>query len=179
MQRSLSSSERSASLAAGGYTAEDFSFADAPRPFKNPYFQRTAATGKRTKSLKQIMILERERVDALLEAKKASVLHTVPEEPSEATPNAPPNEGVVPAPETERKLQQAFQQVVSFASVDAPPSLMPQKRYCDITGLEAKYQDPRSTLRYHNPEIYDILRTFQPAVIQAYLAVRGQGVVLR
>lgn len=151
------------------YTAEDFSFADAPRPFKNPYFQRTAATGKRTKSLKQIMILERERVDALLEAKKASVLHTVPEEPSEATPNAPPNEGVVPAPETERKLQQAFQQVVScqspylsvlswrkraligltppaprfrsnatVASVDAPPSLMPQKRYCDITGLEVR-----------------------------------------
>lgn len=45
--------------------------------------------------------------------------------------------------------------------------------------LQAKYTDPKSTLRYHNPEVYDILRTFQPAVIQAYLAVRGQGVVLR
>ncbi|GAA6008688.1 Ies6p [Rhodotorula paludigena] len=82
-------------------------------------------------------------------------------------------------PETERRLQEAFQQVISYSSVEAPPSLMPQKRYCDITGLEAKYTDPKSTLRYHNPEVYDILRTFQPAVIQAYLAVRGQGVVLR
>jgi INO80 complex subunit C len=44
---------------------------------------------------------------------------------------------------------------------------------------QAKYQDPRSTLRYHNAEVYEVLRTFQPAVIQAYLAVRGQGVVLR
>lgn len=81
--------------------------------------------------------------------------------------------------------------------------MLPQKRYCDITGLEvsplphlveflfcpdeteapprgqAKYQDPRSTLRYHNAKVYEVLRTFQPAVIQAYLAVRGQGVVLR
>lgn len=109
------------------------------------------------------------------------------------------------------------------ASVEAPPSLLPQKRYCDVTGLEvrsffvpprfprkltssipllpplltasyfvfpparlfmlllakqAKYLDPKSTLRYHNPEIYEALKKFQPAVIQAYLAVRGMGVVL-
>ena len=44
---------------------------------------------------------------------------------------------------------------------------------------QAKYVDPKSTLRYHNPEIYEVVKGFQPAVIQAYLAVRGQGVVLR
>ncbi|KWU41932.1 hypothetical protein RHOSPDRAFT_22040, partial [Rhodotorula sp. JG-1b] len=145
-------------------TAEELSFADAPRPFKNPYYlNRTTAGpggggGKRTKALKQIMALERERVDQLLEAKKQQVTG---------------------GHDAEARLQQAFHQVVSFASVEAPPSLLPQKRYCDITGLEAKYQDPRSTLRYHNAEVYEVLRTFQPAVIQAYLAVRGQGVVLR
>ncbi|GAA5983722.1 hypothetical protein JCM10908_000395 [Rhodotorula pacifica] len=170
--RSLSSSGRSSpsivgtSSSSSGLLAEDLSFADAPRPFKSPYYsQRIASvTGKRTKALKQIMTLERERVDALLEAKKAQVLA---------------NESESASLDTEAKLQRAFQEVVSFASVEAPPSLMPQKRYCDITGLEAKYQDPRSTLRYHNPEVYEVLRTFQPAVIQAYLAVRGQGVVLR
>ena len=57
----------------------------------------------------------------------------------------------------------------SSRSLD-PPSRPPS---------QAKYTDPKSTLRYHNPEVYDVLRTFQPAVIQAYLAVRGQGVVLR
>lgn len=74
-------------------------------------------------------------------------------------------------PETERRLQEAFQQVISCAcalpeldgcrlyggrpaltasahsacadsSVEAPPSLMPQKRYCDITGLEVRSLQP-------------------------------------
>lgn len=45
--------------------------------------------------------------------------------------------------------------------------------------LKAPYTDPKSTLRYHNAEVYEVLKNFQPAVIQTYLAVRGQGVVLR
>ncbi|CDR41038.1 RHTO0S05e11056g2_1 [Rhodotorula toruloides] len=66
-------------------------------------------------------------------------------------------------------------------SIEATPSLMPQKRYCDITGLEAKYVDPRTLLRYHSPSIFELIRSpsFQPAVVQAYLALRGMGVVLR
>lgn len=36
---------------------------------------------------------------------------------------------------------------------DAPPSLKPAKRYCDVTGLEAPYTDPKSRLRYHNADI--------------------------
>jgi len=64
-------------------------------------------------------------------------------------------------------------------TVEAPPSLLPAKKYCDVTGLEAKYTDPKSTLRFHNPEVYEVIKTFQPAVIQAYLGLRGQGVVLR
>lgn len=69
------------------------------------------------------------------------------------------------AAETERRLQEAFQEVVSCASlsssrpslcpargmfadsssprcadasIEAPPSLLPQKRYCDVTGLEVR-----------------------------------------
>lgn len=48
-----------------------------------------------------------------------------------------------------------------------------------MSGGQAKYVDPKSTLRYHNTEVYEVLKTFQPAVIQSYLEVRGQGVVLR
>lgn len=36
---------------------------------------------------------------------------------------------------------------------EAPPSLRPSKKYCDITGLEAPYTDPKSRLRYHNADI--------------------------
>ncbi|BGP40110.1 chromatin-remodeling complex subunit ies6 [Rhodotorula kratochvilovae] len=174
------------------YTADEFNYADVPRPFKNPYYSRQlqGQGGKRNKSLKQILALERERVDRLLEDRKQRVLAAVAEEhgaaPAEGMQVDGAEEGAQRTPEdearaaeTERRLQEAFHEVVSYASVEAPPSLMPQKRYCDVTGLDAKYTDPKSTLRYHNPEVYDVLRTFQPAVIQAYLAVRGQGVVLR
>lgn len=36
---------------------------------------------------------------------------------------------------------------------EAPPSLRPSKKYCDVTGLEAPYTDPKSRLRYHNADI--------------------------
>ncbi|BGP48218.1 chromatin-remodeling complex subunit ies6 [Rhodotorula kratochvilovae] len=165
------------------YTADEFNYADVPRPFKNPYYTRQlqGQGGKRNKSLKQILALERERVDRLLEDRKQRVLAAVAEEhgagPAEGMQVDGAEEGAQRTPEdearaaeTERRLQEAFHEVVSYASVEAPPSLMPQKRYCDVTGLDAKYTDPKSTLRYHNPEVYDVLRTFQPAVIQAYLA---------
>ena len=48
---------------------DDFSFADAPRHFKNPYYKKSTATGpggaggRRNKSLKLILAGERDRVD--------------------------------------------------------------------------------------------------------------------
>jgi hypothetical protein len=43
--------------------SDDFSFAEAPRRFKNPYYKKTLGAGKRNKSLKQILAGERDRVD--------------------------------------------------------------------------------------------------------------------
>lgn len=43
--------------------------------------------------------------------------------------------------------------------MNPPPSLLPPKKYCDITGLEAPYTDPKTTLRYHSKEIYGIINT--------------------
>ncbi|KAI5479246.1 hypothetical protein MNV49_003940 [Pseudohyphozyma bogoriensis] len=115
-------------------------YADAPRPFKNPAYQSKASSGKRNKTLKQVVTIEKEG---------------------------------------ERERIEKDPSCVTFSSVEAPPSILPQKRYCDVTGLEAPYKDPKSTLRYHNVEVYDVIKSFQPAVIQAYLASRGSGVVLR
>ncbi|GAA6053820.1 hypothetical protein JCM3770_003052 [Rhodotorula araucariae] len=183
------SAEPSPSVQPQQYTADEFNYADIPRPFKNPYYTRQlqGQGGKRNKSLKQILSLERERVDRVLEDRKQRVLAAIAEEQGAPAATAMQvdsteqamQEDEACAADTERRLQEAFHEVVSYASVEAPPSLMPPKRYCDVTGLDAKYTDPKSMLRYHNPEVYDVLRTFQPAVIQAYLAVRGQGVVLR
>ncbi|GAA5915086.1 hypothetical protein JCM5296_000263 [Sporobolomyces johnsonii] len=170
-------------------TADDLSYADLARPFKNPHAVRaqTGGAGKRNKSLKQILVMERERVDRVLEGKKRRVDEgegegegmDVDQEQELGGKGKGKKREREREREREERLQEAFGEVVSYASVEAPPSLMPQKKYCDVTGLEAKYVDPKSTLRYHNPEVYEVIKSFQPAVIQAYLAVRGQGVVLR
>jgi hypothetical protein len=60
-------------------------------------------------------------------------------------------------------------------SIEAPPSFLPQRKYCDITGLEvrpgsvmcttsvdlpaqAPYTDPQSGLRYHDKSVYEVIR---------------------
>jgi INO80 complex subunit C len=65
-------------------------------------------------------------------------------------------------------------------TIEAPPSILPQKRYCDITGLEVcplffllrsaldqslpvfkpkgPYTDPSSSLRYHDKSIYEAIK---------------------
>lgn len=71
------------------------------------------------------------------------------------------------------------------ANVQAPPSLLPSKKYCDITGLivranilltlQAPYTDPKTRLRYHSAEVYDIIKGFVPGVDNTYLALRGDA----
>ncbi|BGP16196.1 chromatin-remodeling complex subunit ies6 [Rhodosporidiobolus nylandii] len=162
-------------------TADDFNYANDPRPFKNPYYTRGTATvgARKNKSLKQILTLERERVERVLEERKAAALGRVDQELGMEVEGESEEKAEERRRRREEAVQGVMQDVVSYASLEAHPSLLPPKRYCDVTGLEAKYSDPKSTLRYHNPEVYEVLRGFQPAVIQAYLAVRGMGVVLR
>ena len=78
----------------------------------------------------------------------------------------------------------AVSPVLSDTSIEAPPSLLPPRHYCDITGLEvrvarvtsvcdaltsaiqAPYTDPRTGLRYHDKSVYDLIknlvRSFSP-----------------
>ncbi|PKC74248.1 hypothetical protein RhiirA1_335316 [Rhizophagus irregularis] len=65
------------------------------------------------------------------------------------------------------------------SNIEAPPSIRPQKKYCDITGLEAKYTDPKTRLRYHSAEVYKEIKQLAPGVIQDYLGLRHAAVVLR
>ena len=58
-------------------------------------------------------------------------------------------------------------------SIEAPPSLLPAKRYCDVTGLpvgspllcrvqlttfKAPYKEPKSGLRYNSVEMFELIR---------------------
>ncbi|KAG9295716.1 hypothetical protein G9A89_001733 [Geosiphon pyriformis] len=69
--------------------------------------------------------------------------------------------------------------IPTYSNIEAPPSLIPQKKYCDITGLEAKYTDPKTRLRYYSSEVYKEIKQMSPGVVQDYLGLRNAAVVLR
>lgn len=82
--------------------------------------------------------------------------------------------------EEARALTQPLQtDAVTYALLEAPPSLLPARKYCDITGLPAKYTDPKSGLRYCNAEIYATIRTLSHGVDQEYLKLRSAAIELR
>jgi len=78
-----------------------------------------------------------------------------------------------------REAGGSSKEVPTYLSIEAPPSLLPQKRYCDVTGLEAPYTDPQSKLRYHNKAVYELIKTLPPGTNHEYLAIRGQHSVIR
>ncbi|RKP22423.1 hypothetical protein SYNPS1DRAFT_20087, partial [Syncephalis pseudoplumigaleata] len=63
--------------------------------------------------------------------------------------------------------------------IAAPPSIMPRKKYCDITGLEAKYTEPKTNLRYHSAQIYELIQELPPHRVQELLALRKAHIVLK
>lgn len=67
----------------------------------------------------------------------------------------------------------------TYFSIEAPPSLKPRKYWCDITGLEGRYKSARHGLRYHNKEIFEVIKELAPGVDQQYLELRNANVILR
>lgn len=68
---------------------------------------------------------------------------------------------------------------VTYMNIESAPSLQNKKHYCDVTGLPARYTDPKTKLRYYNSEIFGVIRTFPPGVPDQYLAARGANVILK
>ncbi|KAG8221716.1 hypothetical protein J3R82DRAFT_2004 [Butyriboletus roseoflavus] len=82
-------------------------------------------------------------------------------------------------------------------SIEAPPSLLPPRHYCDITGLEvrlarlvrehatlmqrvqAPYTDPRTGLRYHDKSVYDLIKNLSPSAAKDYLSARGVNPIVK
>ncbi|SCU97127.1 LADA_0H04632g1_1 [Lachancea dasiensis] len=70
--------------------------------------------------------------------------------------------------------------LLTYFNVEAPPSVIPSKKYCDITGLKANYKSPGNGLRFCNSEVYSIvIKPMAPGVDQQYLKLRGDNVVLK
>jgi len=112
-----------------------------PRPFKSP--STKPRTARRNKNLKQI----------LQDEQKALIAQASAEDYTKAS--------------VKGKLGRTLRvEGLQWSDIDAPPSLLPQKKYCDITGLEGKYTDPKTKLRFHNTEVYAVIQTLPASIDQ-------------
>ncbi|KAF9881908.1 hypothetical protein CkaCkLH20_01054 [Colletotrichum karsti] len=68
---------------------------------------------------------------------------------------------------------------VTYTNIESAPSLAHGKRYCDITGLPAPYLDPKTRLRYHDKEVFGLIRSLPQGAAEQYLEARGAHTVLK
>ncbi|KAM0200874.1 hypothetical protein ACHAPA_008947 [Fusarium lateritium] len=67
----------------------------------------------------------------------------------------------------------------TYTNIESAPSLAHNKHYCDLTGLPAPYLDPKTRLRYHNKEVFGLIRTLPQGVAEQFLEARGAHTVLK
>lgn len=67
----------------------------------------------------------------------------------------------------------------TYMNIESAPSLAHTRHYCDITGLPAPYTDPKTRLRYHDKEVFGVIRSLGQGVAEQYLEARGAHTVLK
>ncbi|KAK3943824.1 putative yl1 nuclear protein [Diplogelasinospora grovesii] len=67
----------------------------------------------------------------------------------------------------------------TYTNIESAPSLAPMRRYCDVTGLPAPYIDPKTRMRYHNREVFAMIRSLPQGVGEQFLEARGAQTVLK
>lgn len=154
---------------------------------------------RRNKNVKQI-ISESQRKEASVLASQNNSGATTPFPPTAATTGGAMTPVLSNASVKQPNIAQAAQSLstlvleknlqrnaalsgpaVTYTNIESAPSLHPahSKHYCDITGLPSKYTDPKSRLRYHDKEVFGVVRTLPQGVAENYLATRGAHVVLK
>ena len=141
------------------------------KPFRNPQWKPPQ---RRNKTLKQIISEAQRKEQSLLATQNNSGATTpLPADPPASVSATDLSRAVLD------KNQQPVVPTYTYTTITAAPSFKPKQRYCDLTGLPAPYQDPKTGLRYHNREIYSVLKTLSTTQVQEYLAARGANTVLK
>ncbi|PYI03098.1 hypothetical protein BO78DRAFT_208102 [Aspergillus sclerotiicarbonarius CBS 121057] len=166
--------------------------AHVPRPFRNPNWRPSQ---RRNKNVKQL-ISESSRKEASVMATQSNSGATTPlpatsasTEGSQTPADGTPRTNIAQAAQNlstlvlEKNARAAFTSgpAVTYTNIESAPSLHPsqQTRYCDITGLPAPYTDPKTRLRYHDKEVFSVIRTLGQGVPESYLELRAAHVVLK
>ncbi|KAL6718326.1 chromatin-remodeling complex subunit ies6 [Lecanora helva] len=166
-----------------------------PRPFRN---SRWKPSQRRNKNIKQIVTEAARKEASLMPTHENSGTTTpIPRASGTASGIATPvsTNGTVTQSRIseatqnlstvvlERNLQASLSNgpIATYTNIESAPSFHPahQKHYCDITGLPASYTDPKTRLRYHNKEVFDVVRSLNQGVAEKYLEARGAHVVLK
>ncbi|THH11335.1 hypothetical protein EW146_g8079 [Bondarzewia mesenterica] len=140
--------------------AERLSYLNAPRPFKNPNY--TKNVNRRAKNLKAVLGQERERERQERERRRQ-------QKEQEMDVDGEPHARNVAIE----------QDLPTYLSIEAPPSVLPPKHYCDITGLEAPYTDPVTGLRYHDKSIYELIKGLSTSAAKDHLSARGVNPIVK
>lgn len=161
------------------------------KPFRNPNWKPSL---RRNKNIKQI-VSEAQRREASVMASQNGSGASTPQLTTDG--HATPQPNMAQAAQSlstlvlERNLQKAtgsttanglapaLGPAVTYTNIESAPSLQTKKHYCDITGLPSRYTDPKTKLRYHNQEIFGVIRTLAQGVPDQYLAARGANVILK
>ena len=59
-----------------------------------------------------------------------------------------------------------------YCDLEAGPSLLPKKKYCDFTGLTSCYNELHTGIRYYNSQIYKISQKIPQPIKDQYLNIR-------
>lgn len=172
----------------------------APKPFRNPHWKPNQ---RRNKNIKTILgDAVRKEASVIQTQDNSGAVTPFPEEsatstdgettPSVAASNSsmPPNLAQASRNLSklvlERKVLERNMRANGFSApsatytnIESAPSLAHTKHYCDITGLPAPYTDPKTRLRYHNKEIFGVIRSLGQGVAEQYLEARGAHTVLK
>ena len=59
-----------------------------------------------------------------------------------------------------------------YCDLEAGPSLLPKKKYCDFTGLTSCYNELHTGIRYYNSQIYKMSQNIPQPIKDQYLNIR-------
>ena len=165
------------------------------KPFRNPHWKPNQ---RRNKNIKTILGDTTRREASLMATQENSGAATPLPDDSDAstagdsTPAIPAN-GTMLQPNLaqasrnlaklvlERNMRTGYSSApnATYTNIESAPTLAHPKHYCDITGLSAPYTDPKTRLRYHNKEVFGVIRTLGQGVAEQYLEARGAHTILK
>ena len=59
-----------------------------------------------------------------------------------------------------------------YCDIEAGPSILPKKKYCDFTGLTSNYNELHTGIRYYNSQIYKMSQNIAQPIKDQYLNIR-------